>query len=92
MSKYSNTKRNGPYHYTRSTNGTFWTDGPGSMGMRFENEMEAEHFVQCMNDAWAQGRKTGRQDVAIADAIENEPMKKPPVELRGFGTSKFSKD
>jgi hypothetical protein len=75
MSKYTNTKRNGPYHYNRSTTGTYWTDGPGSMGMRFDTEMEAEHFVQCMNDAWVQGRKTGRQDVAIAKAVELEPMK-----------------
>lgn len=68
-------KRHTPYHYNRSENGTYWTEGPGTMFMRFDTEMEAEHFVQCMNDAWAQGRKTGRQDVAIAKAIEQEPMK-----------------
>lgn len=62
MSKYETIKRSGPYRYNRNENGTYWSDGPGSMGMRFDDEMEAEHFVQCMNDAWAQGRKTGRQD------------------------------
>jgi hypothetical protein len=64
-----------PYYYVRSNNGTYYTEGPGSFFMRFDTEMEAEHFVQCVNDAWAQGRKTGRQDVAIAKAIEAEPMK-----------------
>lgn len=67
---------NGPYHWNRSENGTYWTEGPGSLFARFDTEPEARHFVECLNQAWAQGRKTGRQDVAIVKAVELEPMKK----------------
>lgn len=64
-----------PYHYKQSENGTFYTEGPGYLFRRFDTEMEAEHFVMCLNEAWSHGRRTGHQDVAIAQAIKQEPMK-----------------
>ena len=65
-----------PYYYKRSEKGTYYTEGPGSLFMRFDTEMEAEHFTKCMNEAWAQGRRTGRMDRDIAQAVELERMKK----------------
>ena len=69
-------KKPGPYHYHKSDNGTYWTDGPGNLFARFDNEPQAVQFVECMNEAWRHGRITGRQDAAIANVVELEPMKK----------------
>jgi hypothetical protein len=87
----SNTKHN-PYCYRKSDNGTFYTDGPGHLLMRFDLESDARHVVDMMNLAWNFGRRTGRQDLAIAQAVEQEPMKVYPLEQRGFSLPKKSKD
>jgi len=70
-----NTKHT-PYTCNKSTNGTFWIDGPGTMTMRFDSELDAMHAAVMLNDAWNHGRRTGRQDIAIAQAVEQERMKK----------------
>jgi hypothetical protein len=64
-----------PYRYHRSENGTYWTEGPGHLYARFDEETAAQHFVNCMNEAWWNGRRTGGQDRDIAQAIELEKMK-----------------
>ena len=63
-------KNAAPYHYCKSDNGTFYTEGPGHLFARFDEEPEARPFVECMNQAWNMGRRTGRQDLAIAEALE----------------------
>ena len=87
----SNTKHN-PYSYRKSDNGTFYTDGPGYLLMRFDLESDASHVVDMLNQAWNFGRRTGRQDLAIAQAVEQEPMKAYPLKQRGFSIPKKSND
>jgi hypothetical protein len=76
-----NTKHTpGPYRLMTSVKGTYYVEGPGTLTARFESYEQAtgEHFVTMLNDAWTRGRRTGRQDHAIAKAVELEPMKPDP--------------
>lgn len=81
-----NTKQAQPYKVITGFSKLFYfVEGPclpyggsGMIGAHYANREEAEQLAQMLNDAWVLGRRTGRDDVRIAQAIELEPMKKQP--------------
>lgn len=72
-----------PYRVITGDTGLFYyVEGPsmpyggyGMIGAHYANRSEAEHLAEMLNDAWTLGRRTGRDDIRISEAIKLERMK-----------------